>query len=842
MDPNRPDATGHALRWALRSKHPDRLEDYSILAESTRGRDVKELALLIRHSLPGTPKNTQSHHDGLPWVTFVGSGSVTNVPVGDGSAGGSAVVSGGPVAGGERLGVSVTEWKPKAGRARVAHEKDIAQDRTGQPITATRYFDVAFDSLGGLQPGYREIYAAVKDIELPLTKDIALPLAAANLDHLADDIEQLGFDWVATLAALLLERPVMIIGGSLPPIGERVRCLDAVAALLPYGFRADLVVGTWTPNSAAHDIRLAFADWAHDRQYQVAWLTTPDPTGFTETTVRYLENVRRLRHQHGGIAALVQRLWRLATPLPPGADAAETVLGYLEMEEQSHPVGARSGRIKPGEARPVMERTDPASLEPKTRHALLSQLAADGTTQDLALLDRWWSDEVLSILVEATVRTPTEALAVRYAALATNRNESARFCLAVVESVAADPDPARKARIGRVVGSMPPPANGQPELHAALLANQVLCLELIIRSLESDPSICAAWVRWLTRGPVTPGWLRPFAVAAGAGRPLDSGDVQALASWETRTMVAVLKLACDQGTMPELLLGIWAQLTEVAERTGTRRAIITFLAELPAQPGTTQALIDALLVSCESDQNPRGPASDPGAYVSTAVDLIRSIRPELRQRVIVPLVYGLTNPPPRPAGIALAAALAERLRPYHSYVLMGLQPAIEAVPGTLQDLSPQLQQELLEISPTLAARGLLDQLAAAVEAGADDEELVGLWGEGVLRNCSPEEVLRVLRRWPGATQPHRIYLMIESLVYNLTKVGHRSILHEAQQAHEAVLQGALGEQVAIGYRNLLRSVGEPLRLHSAAVNRALHVNGDRRLLWLERLKAARRRR
>src|SRR5262249_31351502 len=212
------DASGRALRWALHSKHPGQLEDYGILADSTRGRDIRELALLIRRSLPGTPKNTDSDHDGLPWVTFAGSGHVGGSTGGDSTGAGST--GGGGT--GERLGVSVTEWKPKADRARVEHEKDIAQDKTGRPITATRDFDVPFKGPDDAQPGYREIYAAVKDIELPLAHDVMLPLPAANLVHLADDIERLDFEWVATLAALLLERPVMIISDSPPPFNARI--------------------------------------------------------------------------------------------------------------------------------------------------------------------------------------------------------------------------------------------------------------------------------------------------------------------------------------------------------------------------------------------------------------------------------------------------------------------------------------------------------------------------------------------------------------------------------------------------------------------------------------------
>src|SRR5262249_54313485 len=207
--------------------------------------------------------------------------------------------------------------------------------------------------------------------------------------------------------------------------------------------------------------------------------------------------------------------------------------------------------------------------------------------------------------------------------------------------------------------------------------------------------------------------------------------------------------------------------------------------------------------------------------------------------VIVRLVYGLTNPPPRQAGIALAVALAEQLRPHQRYVLMSIQPAIEAAPRTLRDLPKPLQQELLEMSPALAARSLLDQLADAIQAGGGDDEIVGLWAEGIRQKCSSKEVVRVLRRWPGAADPRRIYLVLESLTYTLAEARHRGYRHEVQSAHEAVVHGELGRQTAAEYRKLLESIEDPLRLHRTAVYRALRAS---RLLSLERFKVSRRRR
>jgi hypothetical protein len=271
-----------------------------------------------------------------------------------------------------------------------------------------------------------------------------------------------------------------------------------------------------------------------------------------------------------------------------------------------------------------------------------------------------------------------------------------------------------------------------------------------------------------------------------------------------------------------------------------RLPVVAFLAELPAQPGATQALIDVLLASCGSGEKPPGPASEPDSYVATVADLVRRrIPPELRKGLIVRLVNGLTNPPPRQAGIALAVALAEQLRPHQRYVLMSIQPAIEAAPRTLRDLPKPLQQELLEMSPALAARSLLDQLADAIQAGVGDDEIVDLWAEGIRQKCSSKEIVRVLRRWPGAADPRRVYLVIQSLPYTLDKAHHRNFRHEVRSAHEAVLRGELGRQIAAEYRELLGSIKDPLRLHTTAVYQALRAN---RLPSLERFKVSRRRR
>ncbi|WP_194821113.1 hypothetical protein [Micromonospora sp. S-DT3-3-22] len=802
-------APGQPLRWALHSKHPDRFDDYAVIADSSGGRERRELGRLIRQSLPGAPQVTASGAGGLPWVTFAGSGGHLDAR--------------------ERLGISLVDWEPTG-----------ARDRSGRPIAATRYFDIPFIGTE-TAPGYRELYAAVVAVALPASCSLAPALPPANLDHLAEDIDGLGFEWVASLAALLLHMPVMITAEEFPALDDRIRCLDAVAALLPRGFRADLVVGTWTPNMDTHQIRLAFADRVKEGQHQVGWQVQPDLSTLSGPAPAYLTQLLRLR-QRTSTRGVVDRLWRRSTPLPSGADGATIALRYLHEEDRPYHtmVRYREGSAGPGEARTALEETPSALLEPEVRGELLRRLAVEATDADLVLLDRLWCPETVPVLTGLVGDVPTE-LVERYAVLVERHHESARFWQGIIEAASPDTSPGDRARLARFLAGLPVPVD-ESGLRGALHANPAFCVDLVAAAVDAGPVCFVPWLRWLTVAGPSPKWLAPFAAACRPDVPLVPGDVVALAEWGQRMVVAVLTVARDAGTIPVVLPGLWPDLARI-DPGPVRRAGVAALAGLPTQPARTEALIDLLLAVWEELPAAAGPV-DPVEYaLAVSNQLAAWLAPPRRRVVVLRLIHGLTNPPPKSEGITRAVALTERLLSEQIYqdLPSALLPAVEAAPETLRLLPALLQQLLLQMSAPLRMRRLLDRLTGAVANGIDEHEVIELWAEGVHLGCRPEDVLWAIHRWPDAAHPAQLFAVVEGLLHRLLATGHQAVVPAVQAAHEAILAGALGDQMATDYRAYLTSVGRPLHLHSTAVNRALVQAGKGRpLVRLWRYRRRRR--
>ncbi|HEX3958149.1 MAG TPA: hypothetical protein VHZ03_16185, partial [Trebonia sp.] len=65
---------------------------------------------------------------------------------------------------------------------------------------------------------------------------------------------------VARTASLMLTGPVSIVDADQVDLHNRIRFIEAVTSLLPYGVRASLAATTWAEARAHGTMRLAFAD------------------------------------------------------------------------------------------------------------------------------------------------------------------------------------------------------------------------------------------------------------------------------------------------------------------------------------------------------------------------------------------------------------------------------------------------------------------------------------------------------------------------------------------------------------------------------------------------------
>ncbi|MCM3887426.1 hypothetical protein ND747_27930, partial [Frankia sp. R82] len=300
--------------WALYGKIAGSADDYRVLRASGAYFSRADYDAILRRFVPGTPPapSRESEPAALPWAT------ISYAPLRPGSAppAGSATVQ----------GLAVCDWTR-------------LRDAAGRPVSATAYLCAPFASLAAVPVSYQSLFRTLRDdpavgavlggqavgtgaggtIPLDLTLGFDADAIAAPLD--ADDE---AFRLAAGIAALLLRQPVALVGAPASDptvrISERLRFLDAVAALLPYGQRSRLVASTWADAGSTHRIRLAYTDRARPGDAEVvlpgphrAARLPPLPRGAAEYRALLLD----LRGRHGLTAAQIVR-HLAAGPYRPG--------------------------------------------------------------------------------------------------------------------------------------------------------------------------------------------------------------------------------------------------------------------------------------------------------------------------------------------------------------------------------------------------------------------------------------------------------------------------------------------------------------------------------------------
>jgi hypothetical protein len=137
-------------------------------------------------------------------------------------------------------------------------------DETGRPVLRTSYFCLPYLPLANEAIGYLALYRALETVKLPSTDgptwQITLTSAAATTAAPANGT------LAKEVAALLFTgRPVCVLGAGSASLTDRLRFIDTVMGLLPYGSRAKMTAATWVrPTQRDHRFRLFFSDAARD--------------------------------------------------------------------------------------------------------------------------------------------------------------------------------------------------------------------------------------------------------------------------------------------------------------------------------------------------------------------------------------------------------------------------------------------------------------------------------------------------------------------------------------------------------------------------------------------------
>jgi hypothetical protein len=248
--------------WALWGKQQGTRIDYSVLACSTEPLSETEFNHVLTHFVAGTPSAEPHRPDSLPWVI------VSRVGVGEQVY----------------VGISI---------------QDLAgtRDAAGRPVISTSYFCIPYAAISGAPVTYSGLYQRLnQDVRLPYRDDSLIRLSVPQLDPAgaARDVERFGESVVAATAAMLLSGPVSVVGAEKVGLAERLAFIDAVAALLPYGYRGAYTAATWSDSGTRHPIRLAFAARPRQNAGVIRWGTGP-ATPVADDGEQYLALYQHIR-------------------------------------------------------------------------------------------------------------------------------------------------------------------------------------------------------------------------------------------------------------------------------------------------------------------------------------------------------------------------------------------------------------------------------------------------------------------------------------------------------------------------------------------------------------------
>ncbi len=640
--------------WAWISKEPGAREDYGILAASAAGIDVSNLAAVY---VTGTPSSSlpADAPGAAPWVTF----------------GSHLHAAGRPV-----LSISV-------------HDRWEGRDQGGRPIWPRRLFACWYDDVAASRASYRALWEAVADEKLPRADRDPVPIAMPPdpADRAITAIANIGLQRVAAIAAALLDGPVAMTGtgdlrlsdGAAPV--DRLGVLDAVAALLPYGFRADLSASSAVDNTVAHRIRLVLAGYASAGQ-QAAGLrdapVTPGPGVARDYLAMLLE-----REHWEGLPAVVAHLRDATTAC--AFDRPEAALRILDgLNRRWHKIrnakegveGLETSRAffggEPSETESMWRSTD---LDRQTRARLLRPLlGSDDRQADESLRQNWavLADDVAALvsrrLDDGDVRSAARSLAI--AESLPGPETADRLLRTLVGPSGCAGQAQSRAIVARAVlprqcPSVPAPA-ALGETHASLRSGHVdgwqgtLIRELLSGELATDPAAdrAVAWAAWLT-APATgrPAW--PEAAGSSIGGPVaeaapprwvaalgyalaDAGDgaresVRSVARSDAAWAAIVLRLATRAGRVREVLetpgladdlIGIAAApATEPGQEDG-RRALAEATGVSLWDHGTDPATVAAIDVvrMLLGGQPPSFPTDRPEQFARYDAGLTRVLR------------------------------------------------------------------------------------------------------------------------------------------------------------------------------------------------------------------------
>lgn len=232
-------------------------------------------------------------------------------------------------------------------------------DNQGRPTTFTNYFCAPYTSLAPFRISYLDMYKAFSAVTLPVKDGPPREVPITPPAHRVPAVDDLALR-VAPL--LLTGAPVCVLDANETSLDERLRFIDTVMGLLPYGFRAKMTAATWTrATNRNHRFRLFFSSEPRSVEKQdhvVSW-SAPEQVKIPSRAAWYY--YQWLSDKVSPLADLT----RLSSEASFGESAdsqALSMVNELKLWRMERTAAPRSpGRQSLTQARPAASRTDPVT-------------------------------------------------------------------------------------------------------------------------------------------------------------------------------------------------------------------------------------------------------------------------------------------------------------------------------------------------------------------------------------------------------------------------------------------------------------------------------------------------
>lgn len=351
--------------FAVKSKYPGDVQDYRVLVWSKGRLGVEDFERFYKELTVGTmPSDGQLAGEcPPPWVTV----GTTNIQ-------------------GCRYVVIIRqEWTGQA------------DGRGHRPIAAMSCLCIPYQDLAENQAGLLDVYRKMPPYQTllqrnPASEQLCLSLAptpglSERLAHLVDEV---GYDFVAAVAALLLDTSVALVKGGNWSIEQRLAYLDAIVSLLPYGSRADLSVSTWAQSASMHNIHLSFSDSARSNQKRVVWGNSPSDELLPATFAhRYYTMLHALRNRYDTIEII-----RFLARQDEQHHFQQATAFLRSLQKLDRPYLAwkavHDNRGSPANVRALFQQGELGSLTRDQQRDLLVFLLDTPDRKNLSIVDQYW--------------------------------------------------------------------------------------------------------------------------------------------------------------------------------------------------------------------------------------------------------------------------------------------------------------------------------------------------------------------------------------------------------------------------------------------------------------------